>query len=145
MKCANKALLVIGVVSSLGLWGCTQNSGNHSARLRDLESRHAKLEEDHRNTVVARDQARKRLASVEEQRAKVNQQIEATIKERDDLSKQILARVGERDAIQAQLIQFGKELQNLAGKVEAAAQSYGPPLTTSAPETAVITKEAKAD
>lgn len=128
MKSANKALLVIVVVSSLGLWGCTQSGANSSARLQELEARYAKLEEDYQGTVTARDQARKRLAAVEEQRAKLTQQLEATQKEREDLQRQLAARVSERDAIQAQLIQFSKELQSLLGKVEAAVQTYGPPV-----------------
>ena len=145
MKCANKALVVIVIVSSLGLWGCTQSSNNGSAKLRDLESRHGKLEEDYRNTVLARDQAKKRLATLEEQRAKLTQQLEATVKEREDVRRQLSARVGERDAMQAQLMQFSKDLQNLAGKVEAAAHAFAPQGITAAAGTMLPTKEVKSE
>ncbi len=39
MTCANKALLVVMVVATLGLWGCAQSPTGTatSARIRDLE------------------------------------------------------------------------------------------------------------
>jgi hypothetical protein len=133
MTCANKALMVLIVVMLLGLWGCTQNpgSGGGSARVRDLESRNAKLEIDYRAAVAARDQLRKQA---EEQRAQIAQQTEQAqqlTRERDELRQQVTTRTGERDNLQSQLAQFRKELQDLLGRVEAAANGpAGPALTT---------------
>ena len=59
MRSANKALLLMVAVFLLGAWGCSQGGGSQSsARVRDLESRYAKLEEDHRATVAAREGAK---------------------------------------------------------------------------------------
>jgi len=141
MTCANKALLVIMVVATLGLWGCAQNPTGSAtnARIRDLESRNSKLEDDYRAAVAARDQSRKKLASAEEQRAQLMQQVEQlqlVIRERDELKKQVNVRVGERDALHGQLIQLGRDLQNLAGRIESATGTplAPPPVTSALPE-----------
>jgi outer membrane murein-binding lipoprotein Lpp len=137
MNCANKALLVVMVLATLGLWGCAQRpgAGAGSARIRDLESRTAKLEEDYRAAVVARDQFRKKLASAEEQRARLAEQVEqlqAVVKERDELKQQVTVRAAERDALHAQLTQLGKDLQTLAGRIESATATLATPPVTSA-------------
>jgi chromosome segregation ATPase len=125
MSRANQALLVM-LVTTLGLWGCAQRStpGTNSARLRDLESRNAKLEEDYRAAVAARDQARKKVTAVEEKLAHLERRLEelqSALKERDELRQLVTTRTNERDAFQTQLNLFGKELQNLVGRIEAAA------------------------
>jgi chromosome segregation ATPase len=139
MKSANKALLVLMVVMSVGLWGCAQGTGpaSGSARLRDLEARHAKLEEDYRAAASVRDQARKRAFTLEQQRDALQQQVEQLTRERDELRQQVAARSGERDTLQGHLLQLGKELHNLAGRIDAAA---GTP--TSQPVTAASVEAA---
>ncbi|MCI0458689.1 MAG: hypothetical protein L0Z62_17160 [Gemmataceae bacterium] len=132
MNCAHKALLVLFVVVSLGIWGCAQGNGpaTGSARLRDLEARHAKLEEDYRATVAARDQARKKVTALEQERTALVQQVERlqqVVKERDELRQQVASRTTERDALHGQLIQFGKDLQALLGRIDAIA---GTPVST---------------
>jgi len=119
------------VVATLGLWGCAQNpSGSASnARIRDLESRNAKLEDDYRAAAAARDQCRKKLASSEEQ-------LQLVVRERDELKLQIDVRIGERDALHGHLIQLGKDLQSLAGRIEAATGTTltPAPVTSALPE-----------
>jgi hypothetical protein len=142
MTCAKKALTVIILTTMLGLWGCTQNSSSSStgARLRELEARGARLEDDYKTAVTARDQARKKLNAVEEQRVQLAQEVELlqrAVKERDELRTQVAARVAERDALQANLLQFSRDLQSLAAKVDQAAQSNGatPAPVSAAPAT----------
>jgi len=136
MKCANKALLVLLAVVMVGLWGCSQGSSPAagSARLRDLEARHAKLEEDYRVTVVARDEARKALAASERdrerERTQFREQLAQVSKERDELREQVAARAGERDALQSQMLQLGKDLHTMLGRIDAATGQSGPPLTS---------------
>ncbi len=76
--------------------------------------------------VTARDQYRKKLASAEEQRAQQAEQLKTVARERDELKQQLNVRAVERDALHNQLIQLGKDLQGLAGRIEAAT---GTPLT----------------
>jgi septal ring factor EnvC (AmiA/AmiB activator) len=125
MTAAHKALLVVMVVATLGLWGCAQNPSNAttSARIRDLEARNAKLEEDYRAAVTARDQLRKRLGTAEEQRTQQTEQLQVVTRERDELKQQVNVRGAERDVLHGQLIQLGKDLQSLAGRIEAATGS----------------------
>jgi septal ring factor EnvC (AmiA/AmiB activator) len=137
MTCSNKALLVVMVVATLGLWGCAQNPTGSatSARIRDLESRIARLEDDYRAVVMARDQYRKKLASVEEQKNQQAEQLQSVSRERDELKQQLNARGVERDALHNQLVQLGKDLQNLAGRIESATGTpLTPPPATSALE-----------
>jgi septal ring factor EnvC (AmiA/AmiB activator) len=126
MSRANKALVLL-VVAVCGLYGCAQGPTNGAAtqeRLKALESKCSKLEDDYRAVASARDQLRKRLAAVEEQRARLEQDLEqqqAVAKERDELRQQLSARTGERDAIQAQYDTFRRSIRNLLGQADAAA------------------------
>src|SRR5262249_44706533 len=135
MSSANKALLVVLMVTSLGLWGCTQGPGGAgSARVRDLEARNAKLEEDYQAAIQARDQARKKLTAAEEQKAQQARQLaelQAAAQERDELKQQVAQRAGERDAVQNQFDQFRKGIRTLLGQAEAnAAAAPGVPVTS---------------
>jgi len=144
MSCVKKALMVVMVTTLLGLWGCTQNSSSasSSARLRELEARAARLEDDYKTAVAARDQARKKVNLLEEQRAQLAQQLEQlqrVARERDELRQQLTTRTVERDALQAGLLQFSRDLQNLATKVDQVAQGSGaaaPPASFVAPTAA---------
>jgi uncharacterized coiled-coil DUF342 family protein len=132
MSSANKALFLVLVVASLGLWGCTQTPGGSSgsARIRDLEARNAKLEEDYQAAIQARDQTRKKLAAVEEksnQQAKQLVQLQSITQERDELKQLVNQRSTERDTIQNQFEQFRKGIRNLLGQAEASVAT--PPAT----------------
>ncbi len=147
MNCAKKALMVILVTALAGLWGCTQSTGPgaSSARLRELEARAARLEDDVKTATAARDQARKKVTVLEEQRAQLAQQVDNLqnlVRERDDLKQLVTTRTTERDALQASLIQFSRDLQNLATKIDQAAQAHGatPPAVTGTAPAAVTTE-----
>jgi hypothetical protein len=124
MSRANRALAVL-VVASLGLWGCAQGPGNGSVsveRIRALETKNAKLEDDFRAAVTVRDQLKKKAVALEGQREQLEKQLEQlqlAVKERDDLRLQLTARTGERDTVQTQFEQFRKNIRNLLGQVEA--------------------------
>jgi hypothetical protein len=125
MKSTSKGLIITIALATLGFWGCAQNRSGAStaARLKELESRYAKLEEDYQAVVLGSETIRKRLAAVEAQRAELAHKVEklqAVVKERDELKEQVAIRTGERDVLHSQMVQFGKELQNLMGRVEAA-------------------------
>lgn len=135
MTRANRALIVV-VVASLGLWGCAQGPANGPAsveRVRALENKNAKLEDDFRAAVAVREQVKKKLASVEEQL----EQLQAAAREREELKQQLTARIGERDAVQGQLEQVRKNLRSLLGQMEASNNSAAPtqPVTSVPAET----------
>jgi chromosome segregation ATPase len=95
------------LVVSLGIWGCARKPAESTAdRLRSLEARCVKLEQDYRTVAQARDSARKDLAALEEE---VNRQKtdaanhEATAKERDELRRQVETVQFERERLSKQL------------------------------------------
>jgi chromosome segregation ATPase len=141
MNRASKALIV-AVVAMLGIWGCAQGpGGSHVAqaeRLRALEGKCGKLEEDYRAVAGARDQFRKRAAALEEERGKLQQELavlNGVVQERDELRRQVASRTGERDALQARCDRLKKGLQNLLGQDEAAAPPPAQPVTSAADAT----------
>jgi outer membrane murein-binding lipoprotein Lpp len=139
MSCTKKALTVLILTTFLGLWGCTQNgaSNSGSARLRELEAKNARLEDDYRTAVTARDQARKKVGILEEQRSQLVlqvEQLERIVKERDELKQVLSHRTAERDALQSNMLQFSRDLQNLAAKIDQAGRTpAAPPVTAPQP------------
>jgi septal ring factor EnvC (AmiA/AmiB activator) len=124
MSRAQRALSVL-VVACFGLWGCAQGAANGHAnteRIRGLESKIAKLEDNVRAAVAVREQLRKQLAAGEHERSGLSQQVEglqAAAKERDQLRQELASRTGERDGLQNQLDQLRKGIRTLLGQAEA--------------------------
>jgi outer membrane murein-binding lipoprotein Lpp len=111
MSRANKALVVL-VVATLGLWGCAQGPGAGSAeKIKNLEEKVSKLEDDYKAVTTARDLVKKKLAALEEEHARKQQ----------ELDQLIAARTAERDSVQTQFEQFRKNLRTLLGQADAAA------------------------
>jgi chromosome segregation ATPase len=139
MTCVHKALLVVVVVTTLGLWGCTQgrSGGNSSAKVRDLETRNAKLEEDYRASVADGAEVRKKLADAEEQLARLTEQLPLVQKERDRLRQEVKATTTERNLLQNRMQEFSRDLQALVGRVDAAAGTNSAPPVTSTSSTLV--------
>jgi septal ring factor EnvC (AmiA/AmiB activator) len=137
MRRARKAL-VIAVVATLGVWGCAKGpAGGYAGadRIKTLEAKNAKLEEDCRVATTASEQLQKRVAALEQQRNQMQhklEQLQLVTKERDGLRQQVEARTSERDALQVQFEQFRKGIRNLLGQAEASAQGLAPQPVTSA-------------
>jgi hypothetical protein len=138
MTRANKGLIVV-MVAALGLWGCAKGSGGHSTaqaeRIRALEGKCARFEEDYRAVAAARDQARKRLAGLEEERARMRKELDLqrkVVAERDLLAQQVRVRVSERDALQLRCDRLKKGLQNLLGQDDALLPAANPPAVSTA-------------
>jgi hypothetical protein len=138
MNRASKALIVV-VVAMLGIWGCAQGPANSHApqaeRLRSLEGKCVKLEEDYRAVAGARDQFRKRVSTLEEERGKLHQELavqNAILQERDELRRLIVTRTSERDALQTRCDRLKKGLQSLLGQDDAAAPTSPAPVTSAA-------------
>jgi uncharacterized coiled-coil DUF342 family protein len=134
MSPGSKVLMVL-VVASLGVWGCAQGPANNAnaERIRALETKIAKLEDDFRTAVTARDQLRKRLTTIEEERNQLNQKVEKlqiVVKERDNLRQQLTMRTTERDSAQNQFEQLRKGIKSLLGQSEATAGTTVQPVTS---------------
>src|SRR5262245_24055172 len=113
MRYVSPLLTVVLLFGSLSLWGCTQQkTGAISARIQDLETRYAKLDEDYRALQGTHDQNRKRLVQAESQRAvlekqkgELAKQLDTVETERDALRKQLSQRTTERDVAHTNLLQ----------------------------------------
>lgn len=115
------------LLCAVSLWGCNQQkTGTIATKIRELETRYTKLEEDHKALQSTHDQNRKRLSALEAQRTALEndkndlaKQLETATAERDGFRKQVSERTMERDTAQNHLTQFCKDLQGLVGKMEA--------------------------
>ena len=130
MTKASPLFLAVVLFCTAGMYGCTQQkNGAASAKVRDMEARYTKLEEDYRVILSANEANRRKLVQLETQRSELTQKIQelqVVVKERDDLQKELVTRTEERDNVQTQLFQFSKDLQSLAGRAHAAAtRSFG--------------------
>jgi TolA-binding protein len=138
MSRANKALVVF-VVALCGIWGCAQGPTNGAAsqeRIKALESKCTKLEDDYRAVAATRDQLRKKLTAADEERARMEQELEhqqAIIKERDELRQSLNVRTGERDAVQTQYDAFRKNIRSLLGQADSAATLSTQPVSSAPP------------
>ncbi len=141
----HKALGVF-LVTLFGLWGCARGpatSSNTTDRIKALEAKTAKLEEDLKAALALNNQLRKKLSDSEDAQTQLQNEIgrlNAVVKERDNM---IQTRTTERDTVQTQYEGFRKSLKELIGQAEAAlpnakpatagvatsTQPAGPPLT----------------
>lgn len=124
MTRASKALVVI-VVAMLGLWGCAQGPAATKVsreKVKALEARCLRLEDDCKQITAARDQVRKKLAEVEELRLKALQELElkqTVVKERDELKSLLHQRTEELDAMQTQFDSVRQGLRTLLKDADA--------------------------
>jgi chromosome segregation ATPase len=126
MKHAGTAFLVVMLFSTLGLWGIAQQkNGAYALRLRDLENRHAKIEEDQRLFAQQTEKNQRRIATLEAEKAELTQAVEdlkVVVVERDQLKNQLTVRTTERDAAASQLATRTKEANDLRGQLAARTQ-----------------------
>lgn len=99
--------------------GCSQGPNSRAAlieRIKMLEDKIARIEDDLRSTIESRDHARQLLAKAEEH----IQKLQVVVKERDELRLQLKLRVNERDQLSGQYEQFRAHLKELVGQADAA-------------------------
>src|SRR5262245_33677649 len=126
MSRSHKGLIVLAV-ATLGLWGCAQGTSKPTAnsddRIKALESKLSRLESDHRTVTVARDQVQKKLADLDRERVRLQQELEqgkAVAQERDELKVLVTTRTAERDAVQGQFEELRKGIRSILGRAESA-------------------------
>lgn len=120
MSRSHQAIAVL-IVSVFGLWGCAKapsDGGMTAEKLKAVETKLAKLEDDFRAASSARDQLKKRLTAAEEAQAELvafRDRLVKDIKVKDDL---IEKRTAERDLSNTQYENFRKNLKDLILKAE---------------------------
>jgi chromosome segregation ATPase len=143
-----KAMIVL-LVAALGLWGCARTStphwSAHAERIRSLEAKCVKMEDEYRGVVSTRDQMRKHLASLEAENIRLDktrqdltgelEQARTLQQEVEQLKKLVESRTSERDLLQVRCERLKKGLQSLIGQDEtpAAAPATSPVNTSTEP------------
>jgi flagellar motility protein MotE (MotC chaperone) len=144
MSQVNKSLTVL-VVALFGIWGCAQGpsgSSKDADKIKALEAKCSRLEEDYRTVAVARDQSRKQAAEAEKERAQVEEQraalqkevdqLKLVVKERDRLRQELEVRTGQRDMLQARCDKLRNGLKSLMGEDDAMTGQAPPATSTTA-------------
>jgi hypothetical protein len=123
------------LVLCLGLWGCARKPASRVGDNTVLESKVTKLEQDLRTVSNARDKARKDLANLETEAARLQQEanekailaqekvallekIKASQAERDAMHKMLVARTNDRDDLRQQVSQRIVERDSLNSRVD---------------------------
>lgn len=109
----------IAVASVFGAGGCSQGPNARAAlieRIKVLEEKNARTEDDVRSMAASRDQSRQQLAKAEEH----IQKLQIVVKERDELRLKLQLRGNERDQLAGQYEQFRSNLRELVGQADAA-------------------------
>jgi septal ring factor EnvC (AmiA/AmiB activator) len=113
----------VGVAGILlvGLLGCTQAPSGQAERVRLLEQRYARLEEENRAAAVTRDQLQSRLKLLEDEKQVLLRRLaqhQAAVRERDELRQQLAQRTAERDTLAVQFDNFRTALRTLVSDTE---------------------------
>jgi chromosome segregation ATPase len=115
----NRAFVAVSVVILGVIGGCSQGPNSRAAlieRVKMLEEKIARVENDLRSAIDSRDHARQLLAKAEEH----IQKLQVVVRERDDLRLQLKLRVNERDQLSGQYEQFRNHLKELVGQADSA-------------------------
>src|SRR5262245_57285561 len=122
----------VTIVMLCGLWGCSRapsaDSGNAATaeKLKAMEAKLARLEDDFRAAAPARDQLSKRLIAAEEARTAMQAQIERMTREAKAKDEQVTARTAERDQVTNQYKSFREGLRERLAKGDAGKMDGSP-------------------
>lgn len=130
-------VIAVFLVAVMGIWGCTQGpAGGSPEKIKTLETKVNKLEEDFKTAAAARDQARKKLSETEALANQLRGEHDKIANECTDLRGQLKNRTAERDTALLHFEGFRKSLKDLIGQTEAslAKPNSAPIITVSQPK-----------
>jgi septal ring factor EnvC (AmiA/AmiB activator) len=122
------------LVAVFGLWGCSRapsadtGSAGTAEKLKAVETKLARLEDDFRAAASARDQLSKKLIAAEDARTALSTQVDRLGKETKAKDEQIATRTAERDLAAGQFKALKDELKELLAKAENGMKSEGSPM-----------------
>lgn len=144
MSRSHQAVAVL-LVAIFGLWGCSKaplDGGLSAEKLKSVEGKLTKLEDEFRATASARDQLKKKLIQAEEAQAEMQAQLDRLAKDIKIKDELIEKRTGERDLITNQYDGFRKNLKDLIVKAEESLGKTEPANATPAIPTSLKKPEA---
>ena len=120
------------IISVFGLWGCSRapsaDSGAATAeKLKAVETKLARLEDDFRAASSARDQLSKKVIAAEEARAALQTQLDRANKEVKAKDEQVQTRTAERDQAANQFRTLKDSLRDLLTKMDDGPKPDGSP------------------
>jgi chromosome segregation ATPase len=120
------------LASAVVAWGCTRPPAVvvDDSKTRALEARVAKLEQDVKAAIAAREGLQHKLTAAEDLIAQLEARAAAAERDRDLARAGLTARTAERDATLAQYDSFRKSIRELLGQADTAASSLPVPLVT---------------
>ncbi len=111
-------ILVVLAAALVAAWGCGQTPPPSSAGSKSLETRVAKLEQELKAALDARDAAKAQAADLDRKLKSEQVRLIGVEKERDDLRQTLKARTTELDAATARFNNLHKGLKELVGQME---------------------------
>ncbi len=121
MSRSRRALGLV-IVMLCGVWGCSRapagGSTANAEKLKAMETKLARLEDDFRAAASARDQLSKRLTAAEEARIAMKTQIERMTLEAKAKDEQLATRTAERDQVSNQFKIFRDGLREWLAKAD---------------------------
>src|SRR5262245_29181644 len=123
-------IAAVVLVVGLGIWGCARKPSERgeSDRVRSLEGRCVKLEQDYRTAAQARDKARSDVAALEreaidrdlliKERDEARSQAEEAKAEFDRIARQLAQRTNERDLLRRDLNVTTAERDTVMGRYD---------------------------
>jgi chromosome segregation ATPase len=121
------------LVAALGAWGCAQGTTGHDAthaeRLRQVEAKCAKLEDDYRSLSAACEQAKRRMAALAADNSRLEKELVSRTRELETARKEAEGRTSERDSLQARCDRLKKGIQALLGQDDAMLAAPVAPVT----------------
>ena len=118
--------VVFAILGTLGLWGCTQQSGDGPA------NRATRLQDEIKGLTTIRDQLRQELRAAQKERDALGEEVAKLKRHIKDRDEQLAARTTERDNTQANLDSLRKGIKSLMEQ----ATGMGPMRDEQAPVTA---------
>lgn len=120
-------IIVVLAAALVAVWGCGQSPPPAAAGSKSLETRVAKLEQELKVALDARDAAKAQVVDLDRKLKAEQVRAGGIEKERDELRFSLKARTTELDSATAKFHQLHKGLKELVGQMEMTGSPHLPP------------------
>ena len=125
-------IIVVLAAALVAVWGCGQSPPQAATGSKSLETRVAKLEQELKAALEARDVAKAQAADLDRMFKAEQVRAGGIEQERDELRHTLKARTAELDTTTAKFHQLHKGLKELVGQMEMTLTPQGPPASARA-------------
>jgi len=125
-------IIIVLAAALVAVWGCGQNPPPSAAGSKSLETRVAKLEQELKAALEARDAAKTQVADLDRKFKAEQVRAGGIEQERDELRHSLKARTAELDTTTTKFNQLHKGLKELVGQMEMTLTPQGSPASARA-------------